>query len=174
MNGTPAPARESISITIPTAGGKDLASALREETALLESLIGLLERQRQGIAQQDLEVIDETVHGSQRILLTLGEARKRRRRLVQITTGAEPDAGDVDMTKIDPRAKAAWTTLENTARRLSDTLSINQSVLQEAIRFGEEYVRTVFQGLTDDPAAYDKEARVASEPTGSVLFNARV
>ena len=174
MNPTPAPLRESIAITVPNAGVKDLASALREETALLESLIQLLERQRQGIAQQDLEVIDETVHGSQRILLTLGEARKRRRSLVQITTGAEREEDEVDMAKIDPRARDAWATLKSTARRLSDTLSVNQSVLQEAIRFGEEYVRTVFQGLTDDPAAYDREARVATDAGGSVLFNARV
>lgn len=174
MRPVPAPERESINVTMPTTGLKDLASALREETALIESLIGLLERQRKGIAQHDLEVIDETVHGSQRILLTLSEARKRRRRLVQITTGAADDDAVPDMTKIDPKARDAWGVLQNAAKRLSDTLSVNQSVLREAIRFGQEYVRTVFQGLTEDPAAYDRDARSAGEASGSVLFNARV
>lgn len=174
MTTAPASGRDSFNISVPVTGVKDLASALKEETALLESLIRLLERQREGIAQHDLEVIDETVHGSQRILLTLGEARKRRRRLVQITTGTEGDDATPNLTQIDAKAREAWGGLQNAAQRLSDTLSVNQSVLQEAIRFGEEYVRTVFQGLTDDPAGYDRDARSAREAGGSVLFNARV
>ncbi|MDH3222812.1 MAG: flagellar protein FlgN [Gemmatimonadota bacterium] len=174
MSGTPARVEGSISMSIPVQGGKDLEGALREETALLESLIRLLDRQRRGIAEQDLGVIDETVHGSQRILLTLSEARKRRRRLVQIATGStEEDEPDL-VARLGPRTREAWGDLKLTAQKLSEALSVNQSVLREAIRFGEEYVRTVFRGVAQDPAAYDCEARATNEASGSVLINKRV
>ena len=110
------PTPESVSAKTSHGGGRDLAAALQEEKALLETLIDVLEQQRRGIAQHDLEVVDETVQGSQRILLTLGEARKRRRQLVRIVSGVDKEEETPDLTKIDPKARDAWDSLQQAAR----------------------------------------------------------
>ena len=165
-----------ISLTVPSSERPELASALRDEAELLESLIQVLERQRQGIADSDLRVVDETVQGSQRILLTLGEARKKRRRLLQLTLG--PDAsglsGPDQEQLLGPSARVAWEHLKEVAERLSTVLAVNQSVLQEAIRFGEEYVRAVFGGGVPDGAGYTRDAQPAVEGNGGVLINRKV
>lgn len=165
-----------ISLAIPPTENPDLAAAFREEAELLESLIGVLERQRRGIAASDLSIVDETVHGSQRILLTLGEARKKRRRLLQLNVGSDriDDSISDGSERLGPAARAAWRHLREVADRLSATLSVNQSVLQEAIRFGEEYVRAVFGGEGSDHAGYTKDARPSAEASGGVLINRKV
>ena len=166
----PAPA---ISLSVPGPGRRDLETALREETALLESLIQILERQRRGIAEQDLAVVDETVYGSQRILLTLSEARKRRSRLLDLAADGDGSGASVP-ARMGPGAAAAWKDLTNAAQRLSHTLSVNQAVLREAIRFGEEYVRTVFGDGAVEAPAYRRDARTSTESAGGILINRRV
>lgn len=167
---TTAPA---VSLSLPGPARRDLETALREEAALLESLIQVLERQRRGIAEQDLAVVDETVYGSQRILLTLNEARKRRSRLLDLAAGEEGTEASVP-ARLGPAAEAAWRDLTDTAQRLSHTLSVNQTVLRQAIRFGEEYVRTVFGDGAVEAPAYGRDARTSAESAGGVLINRRV
>ncbi|MGI9626403.1 MAG: flagellar protein FlgN [Longimicrobiales bacterium] len=163
-----------ISISIPQPEPPELAVALREEAALIESLIEVLQRQRRGIAENDLTVVDETVSGSQRILLTLGEARKKRRRLVQILAAGQSETGTPGEEQLGPAARVAWRQLKDVAGRLSSTLSVNQSVLQEAIRFGEEYVRAMFGAATPERAAYTQDAGPVADGPGGVLINRRV
>jgi len=54
-----------------------LADALRREAKLLMDLREVLERQRRGVAEEDLALVDETVYSAQRIFRTLAEARRR-------------------------------------------------------------------------------------------------
>ena len=166
----------AISLSIPGREGPELAAALREEAALMQALIDLLERQRQGIAAGDSSLVEETVHGSQRILLTLVEARKRRARIVEILTdGTEPDGGSESIVDdLGPAASAAWALLNDVAERLSTALEINQGVLKEAIRFGEEYVRTVFVGQPPDGGSYTSEALPSAPAAGGALINRTV
>jgi hypothetical protein len=58
-----------------------LIDNMNSETRLLEELTALMRRQRAAVAADDLQAVDDSVYGTQRVLLTLGEARRRRRSL---------------------------------------------------------------------------------------------
>ena len=144
----------------------------------MRTLIALLDRQRRAVGEHDLSTVEETVHGSQRILLTLGEAKKRRARLVEIIAGDDPvDIADLEGSlgdRLGPKARRAWASLKEIAQSLSDALAVNQEILREAIRFGEEYVRAIYGGSVPDGAGYTAEARPSAEGSGGVLINRRV
>jgi hypothetical protein len=68
-----------------------LTDAFEVECRLLGELAGLLRRQREGVATDDVTVVDESVFAANRVLPTLEEARRRRRTLLQLVAGAQDD-----------------------------------------------------------------------------------
>lgn len=126
------------------AGTDALAGALNHEAELLRNLLGVLRQQREGVAADDLEVVDETIYTAQRIFRTLGEARRRRKGLLQVVVGAE-DVPLKDLpTSLGPRMtpalREAREVLQRTAKELSLELEVNRRVLSGAIRSGEELI----------------------------------
>ena len=60
---------------------ESLTDALVTERRLLDELIGVMRRQRAAVGKDDLQTVDDSVFSTHRVLVTLGEARRRRRNL---------------------------------------------------------------------------------------------
>ena len=58
-----------------------LTDALATERRLLDELIGVMRRQRAAVGDDDLQSVDDSVFATHRVLVTLNEARRRRRSL---------------------------------------------------------------------------------------------
>jgi hypothetical protein len=56
-----------------------LTDALTTERRLLDELIVVMRRQRTAVGQDDLQAVDDSVFSTHRVLVTLSEARRRRR-----------------------------------------------------------------------------------------------
>ncbi|HEY8484266.1 MAG TPA: flagellar export chaperone FlgN [Longimicrobiales bacterium] len=155
-----------------------LAEAFECERRLLEELLSIFHRQRQGVAADDVEAVNDSVFCAYRVLHTLGEARRRRRSLLAALTGSEDlelaeleDALGPAMTEQVARARDA---LLSTARALSQAIAINRRVLQEALRAGEEQIRSLC-GVAQQQVRYDAAANTidGARPVGLIL-NRRV
>ena len=150
-----------------------LLDALRSETRLLVSLLDVLRNQRTGVAQDDLQMVDESVYGAQRILLTLAEARRRRRSLLQIVAGdQDADLDDLESALgplLNDEIRSARDELSAAARRVAAELEINRRVLKSAIRNGETYVKALY-GVSDEPGVYAPAAEPQSGQPGSGLL----
>lgn len=141
----------------PAVSSDALADALGTEARLLRELCQVLRDQRDGIAAEDMDSINDSIHAVHRVLLTLGEARLRRRTLVQALTGRDDvplealeDAlgdvatGAVQEARDDVRAVAA---------ELVRDLSLNRRILDRAIQTGEAHVR-VLSGMSSRQLTY--------------------
>jgi hypothetical protein len=134
--------------TAPTVSA--LAAALREEDALLRDLIQVLVHQREAVARDDLQALDDSVFGTHRVLVTLGEARRRRIALNQrlgessdLSLQALVDAfGGAPPAEIE----AAIDALAETGERLHREVALNQRVLQIAVDAGDQLVRALCGG----------------------------
>jgi hypothetical protein len=112
-----------------------LVDTLRTEARLLEELASILRRQREALAVSDLEGVDECVFAAQRVLLTLGAARRRRRSLVGVIAGSE----DVPVEALDgwwrgrstPALREMAREVREAASRLSRDVALNRRVLQQ-------------------------------------------
>ena len=58
-----------------------LAEALVTERRLIDDLIAIIRKQRSAVGDDDLQVIDDSVFATHRVLVTLSEARRSRRNL---------------------------------------------------------------------------------------------
>jgi hypothetical protein len=153
-----------------------LAESLTAETRLLVQLSRVLQDQRSGVAQDDIEAVDGSVHDAHRIMQTLAEARRRRNTLVRLLTdqddlavGAIPAALGARMTD-DLRGRHEE--LERTARALSLEVKVNRAVLTRAIHTGHDHVRQLFApAQTVTYGGPGQAAAAAGEP---VAVNRRV
>lgn len=151
-----------------------LANALETEARLLHKLVQVLHRQRDAIAAADVDRIDECVHGAQRVLLTLGEARRRTRALLGTLAGAE----DAPLRSLEEALGAAATTAVIDARdRLLDAaavasreVAVNRQVVDEALAAGDAQLRLLV-GASARPLAYDARAREVEGTGGGTLIN---
>ena len=117
--------------------------ALGSERRLIDELIGLMRRQRDAVAANDLAGVEESVHAVQRVLHTLGEARTRRRTL-NVRFG---HAEDITLSALeealgalcDARFREARDGLQVAARTLSDEVALNRRILREALTAGNEF-----------------------------------
>lgn len=167
-----------VSITLVERAPVDLLAVFSEETRILKTLISEVLRQRAGVADHDLSIVDETVHGTQRILLTLGEARQRRRTAVRLMVGeAVSETTDLEpliLSRVDQRTRQAWAELKDAAGDLSRELEINRKLLEEAIEMGENFVKTLYGATTASSGAYTAKAQPTSDGGGGLLVNRRV
>jgi hypothetical protein len=119
---------------------ESLADALASERRLLEELIGVMRRQREAIDADDLQAIEDSVFATHRVLVTLNEARRRRRTLNTLI-GHGPDVGihsldEVLGTRMTAELRSARDELRDTARTLSREVATNRSLLRKALPAG--------------------------------------
>ncbi|MEQ9401868.1 MAG: flagellar export chaperone FlgN [Longimicrobiales bacterium] len=170
----PAGGRTASLATSP-AHGAALVDALVTERRLLDELLRVLRAQRSGVSSEDLEAVDDSVFAAQRILLTMQQARRRRRVLLELVAG-KPDLplGDLDQVLgplMTPAVRAARDDLQDGARQLARELEINRRVLSGALDSGEKMIRAL-SGQPAEPALYS-DPRGASASGGGGLLNTR-
>jgi hypothetical protein len=152
-----------------------LADAMSSEARLIEELIAIMRRQRKAVAADDLQGVDDSVFATHRVLVTLNEARRRRHALNRMLGEREDISIDALEDMLGPRMTEQLGTLRDSlrqsARALSQEVSINRQVLRQALAGGEAYVRT----LTGAPAAATYASPIAAPDAMSegMLINRR-
>jgi FlgN protein len=156
-----------------------LTDALSSEWRLLQDLIAIMRRQREAVARDDLQAVDESVYATQRVLLTLGEARRRRRSLNRLMGEAE-DAGlrrldDVLGEQMTDALRAVRDGLIAAALELSKEVEINRRVLRQALAAGDDYVRALY-GAPEAKLFHPNQSANAGEApaSGGLLINRQV
>ncbi|MGH7505953.1 MAG: flagellar export chaperone FlgN [Longimicrobiales bacterium] len=155
-----------------------LSDALENESRLLGELAAILRRQREGVAADDVQKVDDSVFAAHRIMRTIEEARRRRRTLTGILLGAEDvPVQDLELAlgaRATPVLGAASGSLQFAARSLSREIEINRRVLRGAIEAGDAVVRTLC-GAHNRPVSYDAAAQSVQAPAGGgTFFNQQV
>lgn len=121
-----------------------LAGAVASEGRLLEELVGVMQRQRERVAADDLEGVDDTVFATHRILVTLGEARRQRRTLGTLVAGVDdPGVRALEEELADRMTEGlrnALVEMRDAARRLSREVAMNRKILRSALSTGGEMV----------------------------------
>jgi len=131
-----------------------LTDALSTERRLLDELIAVMRRQRNAVGSDDLQAVDDSVFATHRVLVTLSEARRRRRNL-NMLIGQREDLGihaleDALGTRMTPALREARDDLHGAARALSREVAINRRVLREALACGDLYARAL-AGASEAP-----------------------
>ncbi len=152
-----------------------LAESLDGEARLLRQLAGVLQDQREGVGEDDVEKVDDSVQAAHRIMQTLGEARRRRETLVHLLT----DRRDVRLSAL-PEVLGSQITdelarcrdeLDTVARRVSAEVTLTRTVLTEAIELNGRYVKRL---LGQSPAAYGGDGRSNDGGLSPALINRKV
>ena len=117
-----------------------LADALATERRLLDELIVVMRRQRSAVSRDDLQAVDDTVFSTHRVLVTLGEARRRRRNLNTLI-GQQENLGihgldDALGARMTDALRQARDELHRTARALSREVAVNRRLLRKALASG--------------------------------------
>lgn len=132
-----------------------LLDALRTERKLVDDLAATMRRQRDAVAGDDLETVDDTVFATHRVLATLGQARLRRRQLNRLFAGADEvpvrvladaagafadDAGRADVAGA---VRVACDGLVAGATALAHEVDVNRRVLRDALAHGDRHARAL-------------------------------
>jgi hypothetical protein len=154
-----------------------LADALQSERRLIDELIAIMKSQRESVAADDLQAVDDSVFAVQRVLHTLAEARKRRRSL-NVRLGHSEDIALRDLLEsMGPYAsddlKASRAALQLSARSLAREVSTNRQILREALTTGEDLVRTL-AGVAAPRVGYGESPRNGESMHSSYLVNRHV
>ncbi|MEO6445733.1 MAG: flagellar export chaperone FlgN [Gemmatimonadaceae bacterium] len=170
----PSPAMAQISPAqwIPLVRG--LADALQSERRLIDDLITIMRTQREAVAADDLQGVDDSVFSVQRVLHTLAEARKRRRAL-NVRLGHSEDVALRDLLEsMGPYAnddlRSSRDALQVSARSLTRDVTTNRQILREALTTGEEMVRTL-AGVAAPRVGYGEHGASGDALSGSFLVN---
>jgi hypothetical protein len=150
-----------------------MIDALGSERRLIDELIALMRRQRDAVGADDLQGVEDSVYAVQRVLCTLGEARKRRRAL-NVRFGHAEDLGLRDLEdalgeSFTPRVHEAREELQAAAQVLSGEVAVNRRVLREALAVGDEYVRALLGSGMPQPLY--TEAAATERPSGARLLD---
>jgi hypothetical protein len=147
-----------------------LTHALQTEAKLLHDLCDVLDRQRVAVAENDIESVDDSVFATHRLLLSLGEARKRRRTINHLL--GEGDDLSIPALEayfgghVPDEVRVAADLLADAARMLQRDVQINRRVLRAAIDTGDEQVRALCGAPTTRSLSYASTAR--PQPVASV------
>jgi len=122
-----------------------LRKAFEDEARLLESLEEVLQRQRESVALNDLEGVNGSVVDAQRVLLTLGQCRRRRQTLMEAVCGdidASPRDLDLHLGGTLPSdLRAARDELFRAADSVARALRVNDRILAGAVASGRALVK---------------------------------
>lgn len=146
-----------------------LVAAFETEHRLLGDLAGVLRRQREGVATDDVAMVDESVFAANRVMRTLDEARRRRRTLLGMLTGAQDTAlEDLELAlgrlMTDDLAKVR-DRLRIQARAVAREIEINRRVLRGAMEQGERFMHAICGGAR--PRSYEPGETTGA--TGALL-----
>lgn len=127
-----------------------LVDSLRTEARLLGDLAGIMRRQRESVTHDDLQGVDDSVFSTHRVLVTLQEAR-RRRRTINHVLGEGDDLSVVAIEEFfngnpPPSVAEAAEALRGSAVALQQEVTVNRRVLREAISAGDRQVQVLVNG----------------------------
>jgi hypothetical protein len=157
-----------------------LVDAHASERRLLDDLVAVMQRQRSAVAADDLQGVDDSVFATHRILVTLGEARRRRRSLNTLIGGAdELDAQALAEAlggEIPPALRDAREALRLSAAALANEVAVNRRVLREAIAAGDDYMRKLVGGAATEARSDYGPGAAAPEPrtSGGLILDRKV
>lgn len=114
-----------------------LTDALTTEHRLLDDLIAVLRRQRSAANADDLQSVDESLYAAHRVLVTLNEARRRRRALNTLI-GERENIGihaldEALGARMTPALRDARDGLCSAAVVLSREVALNRRILRETL-----------------------------------------
>ncbi|MBI1809687.1 MAG: flagellar export chaperone FlgN [Gemmatimonadetes bacterium] len=160
-----------------------LGDALRSEARLLADLVAIMRRQRDAVSRDDLDAIDDSVFATHRVLVTLGEARRRRRSLNHLL-GEGDDLSlaaieDFFVGDVPADLQAAVALVTDGARALQREVEINRRVLRHAIDAADQFVRSLYGGPVAPATGYPSPAVAGTSTTyaprtGGVILDRRV
>jgi hypothetical protein len=150
-----------------------LVDTLRAERRLVDELYSSMVRQREAIANDDVQALDDSVFALQRQLLTLGEARSRRRALT-IKLGCDADTAPAHLSdalgsqSTSDLVDAAMA-LATSARALSREVGVNQQILKQGVAAGEEFFRRLAAVAAPVATGYPDTGTVPTAATPGFL-----
>ena len=155
-----------------------LAETLRAEARLLEDLVAIMERQREAVSHDDIDALDDTVFSTHRVLVTLGEARRRRRSLNALLGGSD----DLGLAALDEffegnvplEIRSAAGRLTDTAKVLQREVEINRRVLRIAIEAGDRLVRALMGVPLAASISYTPSQNGRSGSPGGAILDRRI
>jgi len=154
----------------------DLAEALLYEAHVIEELRQALLRQRAGVAADDPEMVEASVHAMGRTLLTLDEAKRRRAALTSLITGGEA----VPMERLEtmlggalpPEVQEARALVKRVALLTAQDVAINQHILRRALEAGDLFLQKLFSMAGDPAPGYQRREPAGDPPARSgVILN---
>lgn len=122
--------------TAPAAAAAAILDVLTTERRLVDDLTQIVGRQRNAVADDDLETVDGTSHDMQRVLFTLDEARRRRRSITQLLGAGDVALGDLEHLLGDAMndgIREVRIGLRNAADRLAREVAVNRHILRLAL-----------------------------------------
>jgi hypothetical protein len=136
-----------------------LVDSLRTEAKLLGDLATIMRRQRESVKIDDLEGVDDSVFSTHRVLVTLQEARRRRRTLNHVL-GESDDLSVVALEEffngeLPPSVADAAKALRESALKLQQEVTVNRRVLREAITAGDRQVQMLVSAATGSAGTGD-------------------
>lgn len=172
------PATHSVALPRPVspAALEALSNALTSEKKLIDELIGVVLAQRSAVGVDDLQGVDDSVFATHRLLLTLGEARKRRRSINEMM-GCSENTGVKQLEDalgpwMTPRLRTDRDELQDAARKLSREIEINRRILREALSNSESFVRAMRGAPADaQQAGYGATGPTAYTRSGATAFS---
>jgi hypothetical protein len=155
-----------------------LAETLRAEARLLEDLVSIMSRQRDAVSHDDIDSLDDTVFSTHRVLVTLGEARRRRRSLNALLGGSD----DLSLTALDDlfegvvplEIRSAAVRLTDTAKLLQREVEINRRVLRVAIEAGDRLVRVLMGAPMTAAISYAPATNARTGSPGGAILDRRI
>lgn len=150
-----------------------LTNAVTAEVRLLEDLTGVLRKQRESVATDDIEGVDDSVFATHRILVTLGEARRQRRSLGRLISGND-DIGlraldDVLGEQMTDGLRDARDGLRAAALILSREVEMNRKILRSALSTGGEMMRELYAPAANTYSGESNQGE--SEKKGGILID---
>jgi FlgN protein len=153
-----------------------LTDALSTERRLLDELIVVMRRQRAAVGQDDLQAVDDSVFSTHRVLVTLSEARRRRRNLNALI-GQQEDLGihsldDALGSRMTDALRQARDDLYRAARALSREVALNRRILREALACGDAFARTL--AGVGESAVYTAQPSSQARAQSNSLLDRRI
>lgn len=158
----------TAAVTIPE-WTAELEDAFDAEARQIDTLIGILRSQRDGVARHEVGPIQDSVYAIHRVLLTLDEARKRRRTLLDVLDDHETDVAN---PATPDRVRHSKQRLITAAQTLETELSLSRRVLESALSSTDDELRSVLDGI-EESATYASEAG-AGDPRAGRLVDRQV
>ncbi len=145
----------------------DLAAALVYEASVIEELRQALLRQRAGVAADNAEMVESSIHAMGRTLLTLDEAKRRRAALTSLIAGGETTPLDrlesLHGGFLPREVEEARVKVKRAALLTAQEVAINQHILRRALEAGDAFIQKLFS-MAGDPAPGYARGEGPSDP----------